>query len=284
MSGAAPVRPSRRLLFGLASLTLASLVLGLALPPGWQGLPAAAAILLLALATLERRHPRWRWAGLWQHPPRPFATGLARRRPNTLHLLIDNRAPAGRSAWQQDHDQALGFARGVAASGNAVRVYGLDPDLRLLAATAPERTPPLPPTLALQPGTGGELKAALAQLCRQGGPDGLIVVVAPLEEECLEWLARLELDRRGLTLWLVGTQPRGPLEPSQLRGPRTARAYAESWKTQLRHERLALRLARLGITWLPASGEASLQTRLLERWEATDEGQTADWESRPKVK
>ena len=278
------MRPSRRLLLGLASLALASLVLGLVLPPRWQGLPAAGAILLLALATLECRHPRGCWAGLWQRPPAPGVADRARQRPNTLHLLIDSRASAGHSAWQQDLDQALGFARCVAASGNAVRVYGFDPDLRLLAATIPERTPPLPPTLGLQPGTGGEFKAALAQLCRQVGPDGLIVVVAPMEEERLEWLARLEVARRGLTLWLVGTLSRGPLEPRQLRGPRTARAYAESWKTQIRHERLALQLARLGIAWVPASGAASLQRRLLALWEAADGVQAADWESRPKVK
>ncbi|WP_236712083.1 hypothetical protein [Pseudomonas sp. EpS/L25] len=278
------MRPSRRLLLGLASLTLASLVLGLALPPRWQALPAAGAILLLGLAALERWHPRWYWAGLWQRPAARFIADRARQRPHTLHLLLDSRAPAGRSAWQQDQDQALGFARHVAASGNAVRVYGFDPNLRLLAATAPGRNPPLPPTVALQPGTGGELKAVLAQLCRQVGPDGLIVVVTPMAEERLEWLARLEVARRGLTLWLVGTLPGGPLEPRQLSGPRTARAYAEAWKTQIRHERLALRLARLGITWLPASGAASLQTRLLALWEAADEGQTADWESRPKVK
>lgn len=278
------MRPSRRLLLVLASLALVSLVLGLALPPRWQALPAAGAILLLALAVLERWHPRWRRTGLWQQPPALFIAARARQRPHTLHLLIDSRAPAGCSAWQQDHDQALDFARRVAASGNAVRVYGLDPDLRLLAATAPGRTPPLSPTLALQPGRGGEFKAGLAQLCRLVGPHGLIVVVAPLAEESLEGLARLEVARRGLTLWLVGTLPRGPLEPRQLRGPRTARAYAEAWKTQIHQERLALRLARLGITWLPASGEASLQTRLLSMWEAADEGQTADWESRPKVK
>lgn len=277
------MKPSRRLLLALAGLTVASLVLGLILPPRWQVLPAAGTLLLLIVAVLERSRSRWRRAGLWQYPPAPSVVGRPRQRPSTLHLLIDDQAPTGRRAWQQDLDQALGFARRVAASGNAVRLYGLDPELRLLAASLPARAPSLSPVV-LRPGAGGELRSGLAQLCRRADPGSLIVVVAPLEEERLEWLARLEVARRGLTLWLVGTTPRGPTEPSHLRGPGTARAYAEAWKTQIRHERLASRLARPGITWVPASGVVSLQTRLLALWEKDDGDQAADWESRPKVK
>ena len=260
--------PSRRLLLALAGLALTSLALGLVLPPHWQGLPALGALLLLVLAMLERQRPRWSWAGLWQRPPAQPMAGRARRRPAPLHLLIDSQAPAGRSTWQQDRDQALGFARAVATGGNLVRLYGLDPILRLLAASTADGS--LPPASDLEPGAAGALKAGLAQLCRNAEPGSLIVVVAPLAEDCADWLARLEGTGRELTFWLISTSLRVPAEPERIRSRRSARAYAEAWRVQLRHEHLATRLERLGHLWLPAGGKTSLQARLLRLWEVAD--------------
>ncbi|WP_082696380.1 hypothetical protein [Pseudomonas oryzihabitans] len=266
----------RHLPLALASLALISLILGLAAPPSWQGLPAAGAGLLLAVALLERLRPRWRGLGLWQRPPACPSLTQARRRSNTtLHLLIANQAPHGQTAWQSDRDQALGFWQSLAASGNEVRLYGFDPELRLVAAATPTRA--LDSSVTIDPASGpaGDLKAALARLCSQARAGSILVVVAPLEESAVDWLARLDLQRRGLALWLVGTSLRQVAEPGEIRDWRSAWRYAEAWQAQIRSERLAARLGRRGIRWLAASETADLHIRLLRLWE--DDGlQIAD--------
>ncbi|KTT35904.1 hypothetical protein RSA46_03440 [Pseudomonas oryzihabitans] len=273
MSGTARMIPSRRLALLLTGLALVSLLLGLSAPPLWQALPAAGGALLLALAVLERLGSRWRWPGLWQHPPRPSVTPRAQRHSATLHLLLDRQAPAGRIPWQQDRDQALGFLRSLAAGGNAVRLYGLAPELRLLAASVPGQ-PLLLPRLTV--GNPGELKPALARLCLQASPGSVIVVMTPMAEEMLDGLARLDRARRGLELWLIDTSLRITQEPAQIRGWRSAQGYAEAWQTRLRSDRLAARLERLGIRWLPASDTPDLQTRLRQLWAEQSAGQIAD--------
>ncbi|WP_240795258.1 hypothetical protein [Pseudomonas oryzihabitans] len=265
--------PSRRLALLLTGLALVSLLLGLIAPPIWQALPAAGGALLLALAVLERLGSKWRWPGLWQHPPRPSITPRAQRSSATLHLLLDCQAPAGRIPWQQDRDQALGFLRSLAAGGNAVRLYGFAPELRLLAASVPGQPLILP---KLTVGTHGELKLALARLCLQASPGSVIVVMAPMTEEMLDGLARLDRVRRGLDLWLVDTSLRIIQEPAQISGWRSAQGYAEAWRARLRSDRLAARLERLGIHWLPARATTDLQTRLRQLWAEQSAGQIAD--------
>lgn len=265
--------PSSRLALLLTGLALVSLLLGLIASPIWQALPAAGGALLLALAVLERLGSRWRWPGLWQHPLQPSVTPRAPRRSATLHLLLDCQAPAGRIPWQQDRDQALGFLRSLAAGGNAVRLYGLAPELHLLAASVPGQPFILP---RLTVGTPGELKPALARLCLQASPGSVIVVMAPMTEEMLDGLARLDRVRRGLDLWLVDTSLRIIQEPTQIRGWRSAQGYAEAWRARLRSDRLVARLGRLGIRWLPASDTTDLQTRLRRLWAEQSAGQIAD--------
>ncbi|GAC1039741.1 hypothetical protein thsps117_44990 [Pseudomonas sp. No.117] len=283
MSGTTPMTPSRRFPLVLVILALASLVLGIAVPPLWQGLPAAAAALVLALAILERQSPRWRWVGLWQHPPAVPRPSRTPRYPTAWHLLLDNQAPSGLDAWRQDRDQVLELWRNLAVGGNEVRLYGLAPELRLLAAAAPGRPPVRPDPLPPRPTAAGDLQSALARLCRQAAPGSVILVVAPLEEAAVDWLARLDLAGRGLQLWVVGTSLRLAGEPREISGWRSARRYAEAWQTEIRSERLARRLERLGVSWLAASHTADLQTRLLRRLEEQG-AQIADCDRRPKVK
>lgn len=265
--------PSRHLALLLTSLAFVSLLLGLIATPVWQGLPAAGGVLLLALAALERLRPGCRWPGLWQHPPSSPVTTRARQRAATLHLLLDSQPPGAPIPWQRHRDQALGFLYSLAASGNSVRLYDLAPDLRLLATSAPGRSLTLP---RLTAGARGELKPALAQLCLQATPGSVIVVMAPVAEDRVDWLARLDRARRGLDLWLIDTSPRIATEPVKIRGWRSAQRYAEAWQAQLRNERLAARLERLGIRWLPASDTEALQTRLLRLWEEDSAGQVVD--------
>jgi len=273
VSGTARMIPSRRLALLLTGLAAISLLVGLSAPPVWQGLPATAGALLLALAAFERLRPGCRWPGLWQRPKPPRVTTRAQHRSATLHLLLDGQAPQGEIPWQQDRDQAWGFLHNLAASGNDVRLYGFAPELRLLAANAPGRPLRLP---RLTAGAAGELKPALAQLCVQAHPGSVIVVLAPLAEDTLDGLARLDRTRRGLDLWLIDTSLRLPKEPAEIGGWRSAQRYAEAWQARLRGDRLAARLQRLGIRWLPVSDTADLQSRLLRLWEENQEGQMAD--------
>ncbi|WP_260856055.1 hypothetical protein [Pseudomonas oryzihabitans] len=275
--------PSRRLPLILAALALVSLLLGVAAPPRWQGLPAAGAALVLALALLERQRPRWRQIGFWQHPPAAPRLSRTPRYAAPWHLLLDHQAPDGLDTWRRDRDQVLELWRNLAISGNDVRLYDLAPELRLLAAAAPGRPLVRPDPPAPRPTTTGDLKSALARLCRQAAPGSVILVVAPLEEAALDWLARLDLTGRGLRLWVVGTSLRLVREPDEIRDWRSARRYADAWQSDIRRERLARRLERLGIGWLAASATADLPTRLLKQWEERG-AQIADCDRRPKVK
>lgn len=266
----------RCLPLALVALALLSLILGGLAPPRWQGLPAAGALLLLLL---ERLNTRWRRRQSGRYPPLSAPASRACLRPDTpLHLLIaspveQGRGQAGRSG---DHQQILGFGQALAASGNELRLYGLDPELRLLAAgTAALRlTPAELPGRA--PGTMADLKAGLARLCSQARPGSVLLVVAPLDEEVGVWLGRLDLARRGLRLWLVDTARREAAAPDDIRSWRDARRYADAWQARIQGERLAARLERRPVRWLAASATADLQTRLLQLWNAGDPGQAAD--------
>ena len=267
--------PRHRLPLALVALALLSLILGWLAPLRWQGLPAGAALLLLGLTVLARLNACGGWRGIREHPPRRAQTSRARQRANTpLHLLIVRPTTQGLTAWQRDRDQALGFWQSLAASGNEARLYGLDPELRLLAATTP--TGPLAPSAPLALGPSGDLRVALARLCSQARPGSILVVMAPLDESAVEWLTRLDLPRRGLQLWLVGTSLRLAADPGAIRNWRSARRYAEAWQTQLRSERLAARLERRGIRWLPLGETTDLQIRLLHLWNAGERRQNAD--------
>lgn len=255
--------PSRRLVLLLTGLAAVSLLVGLSAAPVWQGLPATAGVLLLALATCERLRPGYRWPGLWHWPPQPRVTRRAHYQPATLHLLFDGQTPLGQGAWQEDRDQALGFLQRLAASGNDVRLYGLVPELRLLAASAPGRSLSLPRLTAI---TGGELKPALAQLCLQARPGSVIVVLTPEAEVLLDGLTRMDPSRRGLDLWLIDTSLKLAKAPAKIGGWRSALDYAEAWQAQLHRDRLNARLQGLGIRWLPASDTVALQSRLLQLW------------------
>lgn len=262
----------RWLPLALGVLALLSLILGGLAPPRWQALPAAGALVLLGLALLERRHSRKTRA----HSPLIAPAARARLRANTpVHLLIASTGPA-QPDGHESREQALGFWQALAASGNRLRLYGLDPELRLLAAATPIR--PLMPVDLPQSASGAtaDLKAALARLCSQSQPGSVLVVVAPLEEAMMAWLSRLELAQRGLQLWLVDTALEEMTEPDEIRTWRDARRYAEAWQIRTQGERLAARLERRGIRWLPASATADLQTRLLQLWNADDPDQTAD--------
>ena len=238
----------RCLPLALVALALLSLILGGLAPPRWQGLPAAGALLLLLL---ERLNTRWRRRQSGRYPPLSAPASRACLRPDTpLHLLIaspveQGRGQAGRSG---DHQQILGFGQALAASGNELRLYGLDPELRLLAAgTAALRlTPAELPGRA--PGTMADLKAGLARLCSQARPGSVLLVVAPLEAAA----------------------------PDDIRSWRDARRYADAWQARIQGERLAARLERRPVRWLAASATADLQTRLLQLWNAGDPGQAAD--------
>lgn len=256
----------------LGALALLSLILGWLAPPRWQALPAAGALLLLGLALLERRQ----WRETRAHPPLIAQPVRARLRANTpVHLLIASPGLA-RTDERGSREQALGFWQALAASGNELRLYGLDPELCLLAAATPAR--PLRPAALppAAPGATADLKAALARLCNQAQPGSVLVVVAPLDEDRAAWLGRLELGRRGLQLWLVDTALEEMAEPDDIRTWRDARRYAEAWQTRLQGERLAARLARREIRCLPASATAGLQARLLQLWNAGDPDQAAD--------
>ena len=97
-----------------------------------------------------------------------------------------------------------------------------------------------------------------------------------MTEEMLDGLARLDHVRRGLDLWLVDTSLRIIQEPAQISGWRSAQDYAEAWRARLRSDRLAARLERLGIRWLPTSDTTDLQTRLRQLWAEQSAGQIAD--------
>ncbi|MDQ7915088.1 hypothetical protein RCF34_18435 [Pseudomonas sp. 102515] len=262
----------RCLPLALVALALLGLTLGWLAPPRWQALPAAGALLLLGLALLERRH----WRKTRAHSPLIAQAVRARLRANTpLQLLIASTGLA-KTDGRGSREQALGFWQALAASGNELRLYGLDPELRLLAAATPAR--PLRPAVLPRsvPGATADLKAALARLCSQAQPGSVLVVMAPLDEDRVAWLGRLDLGRRGLQLWLVDTALEEMAEPDEIRTWRDARRYAEAWQARRQGERLAARLERRDIRWLPASATADLQTRLVQLWNAGDPDQIAD--------
>ncbi|WP_273806441.1 MULTISPECIES: hypothetical protein [unclassified Pseudomonas] len=262
----------RWLPLALGALALLSLILGWLAPLRWQALPAAGALLLLGLALLERRY----WRQTRAHPPLIAQPARARLRANTpVQLLIASTGPA-KTAGHGSREQVLGFWQALAASGNELRLYGLDPELRLLAAATPARSlkpAALPRSI---PVATADLKAALARLCSQAQPGSVLVVLAPLDEDRVAWLGRLDLGRRGLQLWLVDTALEEMAEPDDIRTWRDACRYAEAWQARIQGERLATRLERREIRWLAASATTDLQTRLLQLWNAGDPDQTAD--------
>ncbi|WP_338545065.1 hypothetical protein V6W80_18695 [Pseudomonas benzopyrenica] len=267
----------RRLPLALVALALLSLILGGLAPLRWQGLPATGALLLLGLAVLEWLNARR--LGTRGHPsPLAPASRARLRADTTLHLLIADMATPGqgKAGRPEDHHQALSFWRALAASGNEVRLYGLDPELRLLAAATPDRpfTPAALPELTAD--ATADLKAALTRLCRQAQPGSVLVIMAPLDDSLVAWLARLELARRGLQLWLVDTALRQMAEPGDIRTWRDACRYAAAWQTSIESERMAARLERRGIRRLPLSETADLPVRLLQLWNAGERNQIAD--------
>ncbi|QEU04474.1 hypothetical protein [Pseudomonas oryzihabitans] len=269
----------RCLPLALVALALLSLILGGLAPLRWQGLPAAGALLLLGLSVMGRLNARRRRRASGEHPPLAAPASRARLRADTpLHLLIASPAEQGRGQAERsgDHQQMLGFGQALAASGNELWLYGLDPELRLLAAgTAACRLTPAELPVRL-PGATSDLRAALARLCRQARPGSVLVVAAPLDEELAVWLSRLDLVRRGLQLWLVDTARQQVAEPDDIRSWRDARRYADAWQARIQGERLAARLERRPVRRLAASATADLQTRLLQLWNAGDPDQAAD--------
>ncbi|WP_133862535.1 MULTISPECIES: hypothetical protein [Pseudomonas] len=261
----------RWLPLALGALALLSLILGWLAPLRWQALPAAGASLLLGLALLERRH--WRKI---RANPLIAQPARARLRANTPVQLLIASSGLVKTDGRGSREQALGFWQALAASGNELRLYGLDPELRLLAAATPAR--PLKPDVLPRsvPGATADFKAALARLCSQARPGSVLVVLAPLDEARVAWLGRLDPGRRGLQLWLVDTALEELAEPDDIRTWRDACRYAEAWQTRIQGERLAARLERRGIHWLPASATADLQSRLLQLWNAGDPDQAAD--------
>jgi hypothetical protein len=269
----------RCLPLALVALALLSLALGGLAPLRWQGLPAAGALLLLGLSLLERLNARWRRRESGRYPPLSAPVSRACLRTDTpLHLVIASPVEQGRGQAERpdDHHQILGFGQALAASCNELRLYGLDPELRLLAAgtAACRLTPAELPGRA--PGTTADLKAALARLCSQARPGSVLMVVAPLDEEAVAWLGHLDLARRGLRLWLVDTARREAAAPGDIRSWRDARRYAEAWQSRIQAERLAARLERRHVRWLAASATVDLRTRLLQLWNAGEPDQAAD--------
>lgn len=268
----------RCLPLALVALALLSLILRGLAPLRWQGLPAAGA-LLLGLSVMGRLNARRRRRASGEHPLLAAPASKARLRADTpLHLLIASPAEQGRGQAERSGDpqQVLNFGQALAASGNELWLYGLDPELRLLAAgTAVCRLMPAELPVRL-PGATSDLRAALARLCRQARPGSVLVVAAPLDEELAVWIGRLELARRGLQLWLVDIARRPVAEPDDIRSWRDARRYADAWQARIQGERLAARLERRPVRYLAAGATADLQTRLLQLWNAGDPDQAAD--------
>ena len=269
----------RCLPLALVALALLSLILGGLAPLRWQGLPAAGALLLLGLSVMGRLNARWRWRASGEHPALAAPASGARLRADTpLHLLIASPAEQGRGQAERsgNHQQVLAFGQALAASGNELWLYGLDPELRLLAAgTAACRLTPAELPVRL-PGTTSDLRTALARLCHHARPGSVLVVAAPLDEELAVWIGRLDLARRGLQLWLVDTARQQVAEPDDICSWRDARRYADAWQARIQGERLAARLERRPVRRLAASATADLQTRLLQLWNAGDPDQAAD--------
>ena len=268
----------RCLPLALVALALLSLILGGLAPLRWQGLPAAGA-LLLGLSVMGGLNARRRRRESGEHPPLAALASRARLRADTpLHLLVSGPAEQGRGQAERsgDHQQVLDFGQALAARGNELRLYGLDPELRLLAtgrAACCLTSAELPVRVS---GATSDLRAALARLCRQARPGSVLVVAAPLDEELAVWLGRLDLARRGLQLWLVDTARQQVAEPDDIRSWRDARRYADAWQARIQGARLAARLERRHVRCLAASATADLQTRLLQLWNAGDPDQAAD--------